>query len=112
VSFFYDKNYDKGIPANHARSLNLETDGNGEARFRFPEPPPTHFSAEVHVDWSRWNCGCGILGSTDDLITKGLVAATNDFSRPASVKPVPAQILFVMRPLSFFERLIYPIMKE
>ena len=108
VSFLYDKRYDKDIPVNHARGVNLETDVSGEAHFRFPEPPPVHFSAEVRVDWSRWNCRCGILGSTDDLITKGIVAATTDFSKSAS----PAQILFVLRPLSFFEWLIYPIMKE
>lgn len=112
VSFFYDKQYDKSIPANRAKGLNLETDVNGEAHFRFPEPPPMHFSAELHLDSARWNCGCGIFGSTDDLITKGLVVATPDFSKSTSLKPLPTQILFVERPLSFFERLIYPIMKE
>jgi hypothetical protein len=112
VSFLYDKKYDKSIPANHARGLNLETDVNGEAHFSFPEPAPVHFSAEVHVDSSRWNCGCGILGSTDNLITKGMVTATTDLSKSASLRPVPAQILIVVRPLSFLERLIYPITKE
>lgn len=114
VSFLYDPRHDKSIPAEHARGLNLETDVNGEARFRLPEPAPVHFSAEVHVDWSRWNCRYGIIGSTDDLITKGIVGsvATTDFTKSAFLKVVPAQILFVVRPLSFFERLIYPLEKE
>lgn len=107
VAFLYDKNYDKTIPPNHARGLHLETDANGEARFTFPEPAPVHFSAELHVDWSRWNCGCGVTGSTDDLLAKGMV--TSIFAAP---KPVPGQILFVAWPLSFFQRLLYPLTKE
>jgi hypothetical protein len=78
VAFLYDGKYDKNIPANHPRGLNLETDINGEARFRFPEPAPTHFSSEIRVDWSRWNCSCVVIGSTDEMITKGTVAATSD----------------------------------
>jgi hypothetical protein len=105
VSFLYDRKYDKSIPK-YDRVLHLETDVNGEAHFRLPEPPPTQFSAQASLDWSRWNCGCGILGSTDDLIGKGIVA-----NSPTSAA-VPGQLLFVTRPLSFFERLIYQVMKE
>jgi hypothetical protein len=114
VSLLYDKRYDKSIPAKYDAVLNLETDVNGEAHFRLPVPPPAHFSAQVHVDWSRWRCGCGIMGSTDDLIGKGIVGPvpTTDSSTSVRLKAAPGQVLFVARPLSFFERLLYPIMKE
>ena len=113
VSFLYDRKYDKSIPEKYDRVLRLETDVNGEAHFRLPEPPPTHFSAQASLDWSRWNRGCGILGSTDDLIGKGIVGPvpTTDSSTSARMRAVPGQVLFVARPLSFLERLIYPIMK-
>ena len=108
VGFLYDKNYDKMIPSKH-EALKLETDTNGEIRFQFPEPRPTHFSAQIHLDESRWECRCAVLGSTEDLIGKGIVASS---SRTATLTPIAGQLLFVVRPLSLFERLIYPIMKE
>jgi len=115
VSFLYDKKYDKEIPANYGRSLKLETDVNGEAHFRFLQPPPTHFSARVWVDDSRWKCGCGILGSTDDLVREGVmwpVPSSEEKKSAARYKAAPGEILIIARPLSFFERLFYPIMKE
>jgi len=115
VSFLYDKKYDKEIPAKYDAVLNLETDMNGEAHFKLPEPPPAHFSAQVRVDWSHWKCGRAILGSTDDLVRKGIVgpvATTDSKAAAALVKAVPGEILFVARPLSFLERLLYPLTKE
>src|SRR5262245_26315462 len=73
VSLLYDKTYDKEIPAKYDAVLNLQTDANGEAYFELPQPPPTHFAAQVRVDWSHWKCGCAILGSTDDLVQTGIV---------------------------------------
>jgi hypothetical protein len=35
-----------------------------------------------------------------------------DSKTSGAFKAVPGQLLFVARPLSFFERLIYPLMKE
>ncbi len=115
VSFLYDKKYDKEIPANYDALLKLETDENGEARFRFPQPPPVHFSSQVRVDWSHWDCGCGILGSTEDLVREGIngpVRVKVEKKFAARYKAAPGEILFIFRPLSFFERLLYPLMKE
>jgi len=97
VSFLYDKEYDKEIPATYDAVLNLETDANGEAHFKLPEPAPVHFSAQVKVDWSHWKCGCGVLGSTDDLVRKGIVGpmATTDSNKSARLlKSTPGEILF------------------
>ena len=115
ISFLYGKKYDKEIPANYQASLNLETDENGEARFKFPQPPPVHFSAQVRVDWSHWYCGCAILGSTEDLVREGIngpLSESDEKKFAARYKAAPSEILFIFRPLSFFERLLYPLMKE
>ena len=91
VSFLYDRKYDKSIPEKYDRVLHLETDLNGEAHFRLPAPPPTHFSAQASLDRSRWNCGCGITCFTDDLMGKGVMANS---PTSAARKPVPGQLLF------------------
>jgi len=115
VTLLYDKKYDKEIPANYDALLRLETDENGEARFKFPQPPSVHFSAQVGVDWSHWVCGCGILGSTEDLVREGIngpVPVKDEKKSAARYKAAPGEILFIFRPLSFFERLLYPLTKE
>jgi len=114
VSFPYGETNEMEIPAKHA-VLNLETDANGEAHFKLPDPPPAHFAAQVRVDWSHWNCLCIITGSTNDLVQKGILgspAATVRKKYAALLKPAPREILFVARPLSFLERLFYPLAKE
>jgi len=55
------------------------------------------------------------MDSTVDLLRNGIVkvVATNDSKKPAALfQTVPGEILFVLRPLSFFERLLYPLLKE
>ena len=114
VSFLNDKKYDKEIPGHHGASLNFETDENGEAHFTFPQPRPAHFSAQVRVD-SHWHCGCGILGSTEDLVREGIngpLPVGDEKKFAAHYKAAPGEILVIARPLSFFERLLYPLMKE
>lgn len=114
VAFLYDKKYDKEIPANYDVSLKLETDKNGEVHFKFPQPPPVHFSAQVRVDL-HWHCGCLILASTEDLVREGIngpIAVSDEKKFAARYRAAPGEILVIARPLSFFERLLYPLMKE
>jgi hypothetical protein len=112
VSFLYDKKYDKEIPRSYDASLNLVTDENGKAHFKFPQPPPVHFSAQVRVDL-HWYCGCLILASTEDLVREGIngpLSVSDEKKFAARYKAVPGEILVIARPLSFFERLLYPLM--
>ena len=115
LSFLYDKKYDKEIPTNYVGSLKLETDGNGEAHFKFPQPLPAYCSTQVRVDESHWRCGCGILGSTEGLVRDGIsgpISPSDDKKLAARYRAIPGEILVIAQPLSFFERLLYPLMKE
>ncbi len=111
VSFYYGKK----SAANYDQSLNLETNANGEAHFELPQPRPEYFSAQAKIDWSHWKCGCGVLGTTGELVRKGIAGPLPTIDSkvsPASFTAAPHEILFLARPLSFWERLLYPLEKE
>ena len=114
VSLLYEKGDE--APAKFNAHLSLETDANGEAQFRLPEPPPKHLSAHVEINWARWHCGCGVLVATQDVIQKGIVnsAASSGQLRksPELGRAVPGEIRFIARPLSLFERLLGPLLKQ
>jgi hypothetical protein len=114
VSLLYEKGEAK--PARYDAHLTLQTDENGQARFLLPEPPPRYLDVRVAIDWGRWQCGCNLLVSAEDVIQKGILdsaASANDLRRsPALARRVPGEIRFIARPLSFFERLLYPLLKQ
>jgi hypothetical protein len=109
--------YEKGetTPAKYDPNLNLQTGANGEVGFVLPNPAPAHMAAQVRLTSEHWHCGCMVLAVTQDVTQKGIVdsAASASESRrsPALAKAVPGEILFVARPLSFWERLLYPFVK-
>lgn len=112
IGLIYDKN--EKPPANYSAHFQLETDANGEAEFQLPDPAPAHVAAQAHLTFEHWHCGCAALENTQDLIQKGFTAGLATGSTPpgASVKAQPGEILFVARPFTFFERLMYPLTKE
>lgn len=101
-------------PTKYDANLRLETDVNGEAVFRLPEPALAHLFVNVRLTSEYWHCSCLAIGDTPDLVQKGLVqSAGHEPTRPATnAKPEPGVILFLARPFTFFERLLYPLMKE
>jgi hypothetical protein len=109
--------YDKGekTPATYEPNLSGETDANGETQFRIPDPAPLHFSVMVHLTSEYLRCGCWVMGDTQDLIQKGFVgpqpSAKSHKSDP-SVKAAPGEILILAGPMSFFEGLLYPLLKD
>src|SRR5437870_4768919 len=113
VSLLYDKGEPR--PAEDGANLNLQTDANGEVRFVLPKPAPAHISAQVRLTSEHWHCGCMVLAVTQDVIQKGFVDSAASASQarksPALVRAVPGEILFIARPLSFWERLLYPFVK-
>ncbi len=114
VSLLYDKG--ETSPAKYDANLTLQTDGRGEARFVLPEPPPAHLAVRVGIDQGRWHCGCNILAVTHDVIQNGIVdsaASADELKRaPDLVKALPSEIRFVVRPRSFLERLLGPLLKQ
>jgi hypothetical protein len=86
-------------------NLRLVTDDNGVAKFTLPQPAPTHFTVDVLISPTHWDCPCIGGGYTDEVIQKGIVVAPGKTSGVASLKATPGQILIPVRPLSFFERI-------
>lgn len=108
ISLLYDGA--ERAPAGYRGPLSLETDDNGEAHFRLPQPPPAHMAASVSIDWSRWRCACTLLDSTQNVVQFGVVKA--EPSGKGSRSPKPLEILFVADPLSLFSRIWYQLMKD
>lgn len=101
-------------PAKFDANLRLETDLKGEAVFRLPEPAPAHLFVNVRLTSEYWHCGCLAIADTPDLVQKGLVqpAGHEPKGSATNAKPEPGVVLFLARPFSFLERLLYPLMKE
>jgi hypothetical protein len=114
VSLLYEKG--EATPAKYDANLTLQTDGSGEARFVLPEPPPAHLAVRVGIDQGQWHCGCNILGVIHDVIQNGIVdsaASADELKRsPDLAKAVPSEIRFVVRPRSFLERLLGPLLRQ
>lgn len=110
VSLLYDKG--EQTPPKYDATLNLETNVNGEVQFTIPEPAPMHLSAQVYLTSEHWRCGCTVFGTTQDVIQKGLASPQpGSASKKADVTTKASEILFLARPLTFFERLLYPLVK-
>lgn len=113
ISYLYDK--DQNSPGNLNDQLYLETNISGEAQFSLPMPAPSHLSVNVQLPSKEWRCGCTILKSTEVLILNGFVGPAPDHSSTSHTFPwtvTPRLILFTARPTTFFEKLMYPILKE
>lgn len=112
ISLLYE-NTEKAPPNTDTHSQ-LQTDANGEAVLRLPEPPPAHLSAQVRLTSNNWRCACLALVTTQDVITKGfaVAATTKKSSTPPAKRPQPGEILFTAQPLTFFERLLEPLVKQ
>lgn len=102
-------------PANSELNLSGETDAKGEVQFQIPEPAPLHFSVMVHLTSEYLRCGCWVMSATQDLIQKGIVGpqpGPKQDNSDSAVKVAPGEVIVLTRPMSFFERVLYPLMKE
>jgi hypothetical protein len=108
--------YQKGEPApeTYDALLHLWTDANGEAQIELPQPAPQHISAQVHLTSEHWRCGCIVLADTQDVIHEG-ITGPEPTHKSGGAGTVPAakhgEILISARPLTFLERLLYPLVK-
>jgi hypothetical protein len=109
--------YGKGekAPAKYEPTLLLETDGNGLAQFKLPDPPPEHFEAWVDISSEeRWWCGCFLSVVTQDVLDKGVVGMRPGPGRksPPPQKAIAGEILFLARPWTLIERLLAPLERQ
>ena len=61
------------------------------------------------MDWSHRDCGCGILGSTEDLVREGIngpVRVKDEKKFAARYKAAPGEILFIFRRFLFLNALL------
>jgi len=101
-------------PAKYDANLRLETDADGEAQFRLPEPAPAHLVAQVRLTSEHWHCFCMALVATQDLIQIGIVQTPGGESAASATnaKAEPRLILFLARRFTFLEKLFYPLVKD
>jgi len=112
VSLLYAKG--EAVPPKYDAIIHLETDSNGDVRVSLPEPVPIHIAVQVTLTSEHWRCGCGVLATTQDVIQSGIVGPQPG-SRPKDrIAPTksPGVILILARPLTFWERLLYPLVKQ
>ena len=112
ISLLYEKT--QQAPPNTDTHLQLHTNANGEALLRLPNPPPAHLGTQVNLTSDNWRCACTALVTTQDVIAKGLTVAAP--AKKSDTSPhrqaQPGEILFSPRPLTFFERLLEPFVKQ
>ena len=109
VQLLYEK------PPQTSPPLRIETDASGEAHFRLPDPPPDRLDVKLALTSEHWHCGCWVMAHTGDVIDKGVVDATPPNKAKASAAPAnagPGQIVFIVRPFTFSEKLLYPLVKQ
>lgn len=112
VSFLYDAS--GRIPTGYPAIMHLETDVNGNAQLSLPEPAPQHIGITVHLTSEHWHCVCLALAETQNVIQEGVIVGRVGSQlriRGQIVKAKPGEVLFLARPFTFLERLLYPLVK-
>lgn len=107
----YEKNDKK--PAQYDAQISLKTDGSGEAKLVLPTPPPSYVAARVGLPSEYWHCFCMADLSVQDLLQSGKLVqpvAGSKFSGTGATAG-PGEIVFLARPFTFLERLLYPLLK-
>jgi hypothetical protein len=107
--------YDKGevAPATYEKSIAVETDIEGKAQFKLPDPPPKWLSFRIRLSSEHWHYASRATERTQELIEHGIVISVPGKPKESDVpiKAVPGEIIFPARPFTFFERLLFPIEK-
>jgi hypothetical protein len=107
---FFDEKQSKISPP-----LHIETDANGEAQFNISESPPENIDVRLALPSEHWHCACWVMADTETVLREGIVQippinVPNAPFAPASTEP--GQIVFIARPFTFFEKLLYPLLKQ
>lgn len=109
VQFLYEK------PNRVSSPLQIETDANSEAQFSIPEPQPVHVNVRLALTSEHWHCACWVMTDSEKVIHNGIVQTAPTKKAKASTAPAntePGQIVFIVRPFTFSERILYPLVKQ
>jgi hypothetical protein len=112
LSLLYDK--DELAPTHYESVLQMETNSNGEAHFTIPEPAPLHVAVRVRLTDEHWRCGCITVAATKDVLHSGMLVGLPDSKSnkaTSNIAQKPGEIVFLAHRLTFFERLLYPLLK-
>jgi hypothetical protein len=93
----------------HTILLRYTTDFSGEAEFPLPLAKPQALNVDVKFEAKGLRCSCRVLTETETVLREGLTVANpaHGSKTPAVVKPRPGQIVFIARPSSFLQKVIY-----
>ncbi|HTY64134.1 MAG TPA: hypothetical protein VMG30_17930 [Acidobacteriota bacterium] len=98
-----------------SQELGIQSDKNGIIQISLPEPIPQRLFIKLNLKAGHWQCGSVKFADTQEAIQKGIVGLSPG-PKPSKthvvVKAMPGEIVFLARPMTFFERLLYPLVKE
>jgi len=91
----------------------VQTDVNGETHFVVPNPTPEYVDVHVFLKSEHWHCGCWVYARTNRVLQQGVVQSPATKMRQGIQEAAgkPGEIVIVARPLTFFEKLLYPLVK-
>ena len=111
ILIIYDR--DETTPTKYDKVVKLETDIEGMAQIRLPEPLPGTLQFGLRMTLQHWHYVSGSMVSTKKLTQQGIeLIPTEKRKSDCRIKAKAGEIVFLVRPFSFFERLFYPVMKE
>jgi hypothetical protein len=102
---FYSRMPQGHDPAAHTSALTLKTDAKGEVHFSLPDPAPVYVVASANLRPSEWGCACSAMSTTADVLRRG----SGNWTGPPGSHPNPGEIVIWAIPLTFWERVFYPI---
>lgn len=95
--------------------LEIQSDSSGIIRFSLPEQVPQRLFIRLILKEGHWRCGSVEFADSQELIQKGIVGLSpspKSNKTDVVVKAMPVEIVFLARPMTFFERLLYPLVKS
>jgi hypothetical protein len=101
-------------PPGASAPVTLKTDDHGEARFSVPSPLPATVNVMVSLTSEHWNCGCWVMAETAKVLHDGVAGPLPSVNTKnvESFRPEPAEVVILASPFTFWQRLLYPLVKE
>jgi hypothetical protein len=102
-------------PPSAPSPLRLQTDDRGEVGFALPNPIPATINVVVSLTSEHWNCGCWVMVETAKVLHNGVLGplpSGDNTKNVETLRPEPGEVVILASPFTFWERLLYPLVKE